>query len=168
MKETHPDFDTYSEPDREIEELTPYFPTYIVLESVEDKPITEISPFIIEKFLSANMAPKSVKTICNNTLIVEGKKQKNILKLLLRTTTLDNMKMKLYSHRSFKTSKGAVRSPELATFTIEEIKQNMKKQLMTDVKKNLNKEKQSSSQYQHLHALCLILPNHHQNLRSDI
>ena len=70
-KRPHPDFGTYSDPDSEIEELITYFATYIVLESVEDKPITQLSPFIIEKFLSANVTSKSVKATCNNTLIME-------------------------------------------------------------------------------------------------
>ena len=65
-------------PDNEIKEITTYFPTYVVLELVEDKPITLFSPFIIEKFLSAKEAPKSVKATCNNTLIVEVK-NKNML-----------------------------------------------------------------------------------------
>ena len=134
-KRPHPDSDTYSDSESIIEELTTYFPNYIVLELVEDKPITQLSPFIIEKFLSANVAPKSVKATCNNTLVVEVKNKK-YAELLLRTTTLHNMKIKAYPHRSLNTSKGVVRSPELATYTIEEIKQNLKKQLVTDVKKS--------------------------------
>ena len=39
-------------PDSDIEELNTYFPTYIIPELVEDKPITQLSPFITEKFLS--------------------------------------------------------------------------------------------------------------------
>ena len=61
--------------------------------------------------------------------------------LLLRTITLHNMKIKAYPHRSLNTSKGVVRSPELATCTIEEIKQNLKKQLVTDVKRISIKKK---------------------------
>ena len=117
-KRPHPDFGTYSDPDSGVEKLNTYFPTYIVLESVEDKPIT---PFIIEKILSANMAPKSVKATRNNTLIVKVKNKK-YAELLLRTTTLHNMKIKAYPHISLNTSKGVVRNPELATCTIEEIK----------------------------------------------
>ena len=96
--------------------------------------MTQLSPFIIEKFLSANVAPKSVKATHNNALTVEVKNKK-YAELLLRTTTLHNMKIKAYSHRSLNTSKGVVRSPELATCIIEEIKQNLKKQLVTDVKR---------------------------------
>ena len=75
-KKPHPDSDTYSNSENEIEKSTTYFPSYIVLESGEDKPITQLSPFIIEKFLSANVAPKSVKATHNNTLIVEVKNKK--------------------------------------------------------------------------------------------
>ena len=58
---------------------------------------------------------------------------------MLRNTTLHNMKIKAYPHRSLNTSKGMVRSPELATCTIEEIKQNLKKHLVTDIKRILIK-----------------------------
>ena len=134
IKRPHPDSDTYSDPESEIKELTTYFPTYIVLELVEDKPSTQLSLFIIEKFLSANMPPKSVKATRNNTQIVKVKNEK-YAELLLRTTTLHNMKIKAYPHRSLNTSKGMKRSPELTTCTIEEIKLNLKKQLVTDIKR---------------------------------
>ena len=81
-KRSHPDSDTYS--DSEIEESTTYFPSF--LESVEDKPIKQLTSSIIEKSLSANVALKSVKATCNNTLIVEVKNKKYV-ELLLRTTT---------------------------------------------------------------------------------
>ena len=45
------------------------------------------------------------------------------------------MKIKAYPHRSLNTSKGVLRSPELATCTFEGIKQNLKRQLVTDVKR---------------------------------
>ena len=49
-KRPYPGSDTYLNSESEIEELTTYFSSYIVLESVEDKPITQLSPFIIENF----------------------------------------------------------------------------------------------------------------------
>ena len=50
-KRPYPDSDTYSDSESEVDESTTYFPSYMVLESVEDKPITQISSFIKEKFL---------------------------------------------------------------------------------------------------------------------
>ena len=53
------------------------------------------------------------------------------------------MKIKAYPHRSINNSKGVVRSPELATCTIEEIKLNLKKQFVTDIKRiSINKKNQ--------------------------
>ena len=45
------------------------------------------------------------------------------------------MKIKTHPHRSLNTSKGVVRSPELSTCTIEEIKHIVEKQLVTDIKR---------------------------------
>ena len=100
-RRSYPDSGTYS--DSKIEDSTPCFPSYIVLESAEDKPITQLFLFILEKILSENMAPKWVKATHNNTLIVEVKKKK-YAELRLRTPTLHNMKIKTYSHRSYNTS----------------------------------------------------------------
>ena len=45
------------------------FPEYIIMESKEETPITSLSPFIIEKILSANISPNMVKKLKNlNTL----------------------------------------------------------------------------------------------------
>ena len=86
---------TYSDSDIEV---STSFPSFIVLKSIEEKPITKLSPFVTERFLSSNVAPRSVKTACNNTLIVEVTKKK-YADLLLKTTTLPNMKIKAsYPH----------------------------------------------------------------------
>jgi len=110
------------------------FPRFIVLESTEEKPITKLSPFAIEKFLSANVAPKSVKATRNNTLIVEVAKKK-YADLLLKMTTFHNMKIKAYPHRSLNISRGVVRSSQLSSCSIEEIKLNLKKQQVSEVKR---------------------------------
>ena len=75
FKRPHPHSDTYSDSDSKIDEISTDFPSYLVLELVEDKPIRQLSPFIIERFLSANVTPKSVKATRNKILIVEVKKE---------------------------------------------------------------------------------------------
>ena len=121
---SHPDTDTYS--DNDIEEVSTSFASFIVLESIEEKPITNLSPFTIERFLLTNVAPKSVKTARNNTLTVKITKKKYV-DLLLKTITLHNMKIKAYPHRSLNTSQGMVRNSELSSCFIEEIKHNLRK-----------------------------------------
>lgn len=106
--------------DSDIEGVTTYFHSFIVLESTEGKPITKLSPFAIKWYLSANVAPKSVKTVCNNTVEVTKKKYAELL--LLKMNTLYNMKIKTCPHWSLNTSRGVVRNPELSACRSEEIK----------------------------------------------
>lgn len=51
--------------------------------------------------------------------------KKKYAELLLKMTTLHNMKIKAYPHRSLNTSSGLVRSPELSACSSEEIKINL-------------------------------------------
>ena len=71
------------------------FPIFIVLESMEDTPITKLSPFIIEKTLSSQTKPKSVKKLINNILLVEVPK-KTFSDLLLKQKYLYDLKIKAY------------------------------------------------------------------------
>ena len=88
---------THSFTDNYIEVSTSFL-SFMVLESIEEKPITKLFPFAIEKSFSANVAPSSVKTVCNNILIVEVTKKK-YADLLLKLTTFHNMKIKAsYPH----------------------------------------------------------------------
>ena len=105
-----------------MEKVTTSFPCFIFLVSTKEKPIRKLSRFALERFLSANVAPKTVKAIHNNNLIAKVTKKKNA-KLLLKMSTLHNMKIKAYPHRSLNIS----RSPKLSTCSTEEIKLNLKK-----------------------------------------
>ena len=58
------------------------YPRFIILESKEKLPLTKLSPFIIEKSISALIIPKTVKNLKNGTILIEvtGKKAEIILK----------------------------------------------------------------------------------------
>ena len=43
------------------DEETTRFPRFIVLEAQDDSPLATVSPFIIEKIISSNLQPKTVK-----------------------------------------------------------------------------------------------------------
>ena len=77
-KRLHPNTDAYIDTDSDgnTEEVTTFFPNFLILELTEQKPITKLSSFVIEKFLSSNVAAKIVKTTCNSNLIVELTKKK--------------------------------------------------------------------------------------------
>ena len=52
---------SYSDSESDAETQQSSFPHFIVLESIEDKPMSQLSPFVIEKTLSGLFTPVSVK-----------------------------------------------------------------------------------------------------------
>ena len=92
------------------------------------------SPFLIEKVISSNMTPVHVKKLKNQTLLVKVDKRKNA-NFLLKMTKFHTINVKTYPHKSLNISKGVVRSKELSLCTIDEIKKEMKKQGVTEVKR---------------------------------
>ena len=112
------------------------FPKFIVLESMEDTPITKLSSFIIEKPLKQKktfIKAKSVKKLINNTLLIEVEK-KTFSDLLLKQKYFYNLRNKVYPHNTLNSSKGVLRSPDLSLCTLDEIKNNLCKQGVTDAK----------------------------------
>ena len=79
-----------------------------------------------------NVAHKTVETIYHNNLIVEVTKKK-YAKLLLKMTSLHNMKIKAYPHRSLKTFIEVMRSPELSACSLKERKLKPKRGCPRDV-----------------------------------
>lgn len=51
------------------------FPRFIVLETISNRALTEISPFKIQKAISNIIIPKNVKKLPNGTLLVEVDKK---------------------------------------------------------------------------------------------
>ena len=120
------------ETDSEDEVESPFL-RFISIES-KSSPITSLSPFIIEKVISINVTPKSVKKLKNDTLLVEVEKRKHA-DFLLKMTMFNNIAIKTYPHKSLNISKGVVRSKELSLCTLEEIKKELKRQDVIDVKR---------------------------------
>ena len=115
LKRLHAESDSDNDSDQTL------FPKFIVLESMEDTPITKLSPFIIEKTLNSFIKAKSIKKLINNTLLIEV--EKNFFSdLLLKQKYFYNLKIKAYPHNTLNSSKGVVRSPDLSLCTLDEIK----------------------------------------------
>ena len=130
------------------------FPRFIIIES-SGLPITNLSPFLIEKVISSNLTPISVKKkMKNGTLLVEVEKKKHA-DFLLKMAMFDNIPVKSYPHKSLKISKGAIRSKELALCTIEKIKKELKKQGVIDVRRISIKRKANQCDQKD--------PDHHMN-----
>ena len=68
------------------------FPRFIITESTET-PITNLSPFLIEKELSSNMTSIHVKRLKNQTQLVEVAKKKNA-DFLLKITKFHTINVK--------------------------------------------------------------------------
>ena len=96
------------------------FPTFIVIESLEEVCLAKFSPFLIEKVIFTRASPKTVKKTRNDNLLVEvdsRRQAENILKIKTFHTT----KFRAYPHEKLNTSKGVIKSRELALATEDEI-----------------------------------------------
>ena len=88
--------------DSETEEKPNYFPSFIVMESAEETPLSKLSPFKIEKILSKSLKPKTVKKLKKGTLIIEIC-NKNQADEILKWKHFDNIKIKTYLYNSLNT-----------------------------------------------------------------
>ena len=125
---------SYSDSESDTETQQSSFAHFIVLESIEDKPMSKLSPFVIEKTLSGLFTPVSVKKLANGTLLVEVNK-KPYADILLKIKSFGGLKIKAFAHLSLNTSKGVVRSSELSLCTLDELKSHLANQGVTDIKR---------------------------------
>ena len=114
----------YAESDSNNDTDQTLFLNFIMLESTEDTPITNLSPFIIEKLFKK----------INQQYPAGRNAKKSFLDLLQEQKNFHNLKIKAYPHNSLNLSKGVVRSLDLSLCTLDEIKSNLCKQGVTDAK----------------------------------
>ena len=127
-----------SESDTENEAVD--FPRFIVIESLEEVCLAKFSPFLIEKVISTRASPKNVKKTRNGNLLVEvdnRRQAENILKI--------KTKCRVYLHEKLNTSKGVIRSRELALATEDEIASALGKQGVTNMREYLLKKVNNES-----------------------
>ena len=111
------------------------FSRFIVIESAETKPLSTLSPFIIEKQLNALIGtPKSVKKLGSGGLLVEVNRKKQA-ENLLRCNTFFNIKVLCTLHKTLNTSKGIIRCVELAGVPESEITDELGDQKVSNVKR---------------------------------
>ena len=122
--------------DDSVEQQRVNFPRFILIEAVDSsKPITKISPFVIEKQMKSILGtPKSVKSLRNGSLLVEitSKAQSQNL---LSTNTFFGHSVKVSPHKSLNSSKGVIRCRELSSCSLDEIKEGLSSQGIIDVKR---------------------------------
>ena len=108
-------------------------PTFIIIESVEETPMSKLSPFKIEKTLKS-FKPKSTKKLNNGNLLIETNNEKQS-KEILKIKLFDNIKVRCYPHPTLNTCKGVVKSHELSLCSLEEIETNLQEQNVTEVRR---------------------------------
>ena len=103
------------------------FPRFIIIESLQDVKLDQLSPFLIKKIISSRSNPKTVKKLQIGNLLVEVESKKHA-ENLLKMGKFHNLKCRDYPHTKLNTSNGIVRSKELSLATLEEIESTFKKQ----------------------------------------
>ena len=110
-------------------------PRFLVIHSQEERSISSLSPFVIEKvFIGMAGEPKGKKKLRSGDLLVEYTNTKQI-KNLLRWTLFHNLKVQVSLHASLNTCKGLVRCPDLKGVSEEEILEEMREQGVIHVRR---------------------------------
>ena len=110
-------------------------PRFLVIHSQEEKSISSLSPFVIEKVLIGMAGePKSIKKLRSGDLLVEYTNKKQI-ENLLRLKSFHNLKVQVSLHASLNTCKGVVRCPDLKGVSEEEILEEMREQGVIHVRR---------------------------------
>ena len=112
------------------------FAKFLIIESTnKDKPITSLSPFVIEKQIEALIGTvKSVKKLRNQTLLVETTR-KSQTENLLRTKTFFNLPVEVSEHKTLNSSKGIIRDKALKGESDDNIRENLQEQGVTAAKR---------------------------------
>ena len=111
------------------------FARFLVIKSMEEKAVTSLSPFIIEKQIESIIgSPKSVKKLKNKTLLVETNR-KSQTENLLKTTTFFGLRVSVTEHQSLNSSKGIIRDRMLKGEKEDEIVDYLKEQGVTACKR---------------------------------
>ena len=103
------------------------FPRFIIIESLQDVKLDQLSPFLIKKIISSRSNPQTVKKLQTGNLPVEVESKKHA-ENLLKMEKFHNVKCHAYPHVKSNNSTGIVRSKELSLGTLEEIEMTFKKQ----------------------------------------
>ena len=106
-----------------------------MISSKEDKPITSLSPFIIEKQIESLIGtPKNVKKLKNGTLLVETNR-KSQTDNLLKLTKFFNINVTVTEHKTLNSCKGIIRDRMLKHETEENITEYLNTQGVTACKR---------------------------------
>jgi hypothetical protein len=108
----------------------------LVIEGINNNSaLSKLSPFAISKGLQGLAGTmKNVRRLREGQVLVEVDK-KAYSDILLRSTKLAEVPIKVSPHRFLNTTKGIMRCPDLRDCSLEEILENLRSQMVSDVKR---------------------------------
>ena len=118
------------------------FPKFILIQNLntEEEKVTSLSPFIIEKVIEGLIGtPKTVKKLRDNSILIETLR-KGQTEQLLRQTKFYNINVRIFPHPTLNSSKGIIKDPAMKGVSEEEMKENLKSQGVTSVKRIIIKK----------------------------
>ena len=121
------------------------FPKFILIQNLntEEEKVTSLSPFIIEKVIEGLIGtPKTVKKLRDNIILIETLR-KGQTEQLLRQTKFYNINVRIFPHPTLNSSKGIIKDPAMKGVSEEEMKENLKSQGVTSVKRINQKRMQT-------------------------
>jgi hypothetical protein len=115
-----------SSPDIEITQTVTHWPRFLVIEAIDkSKPVSSLSPFVIEKTLKGLIGEtKSVKKLNSGIILVEVLREGQANNLL-KQTSFASIDVQVSEHRTLNTCKGVIRCMELAQMESDELLANL-------------------------------------------
>ena len=107
--------------------------------NTEEEKVASLSPFIIEKVIGLIGTLKTVKKLRDNSILIETLR-KGQTEQLLRQTKFYNINVRIFPHPTINSSKGILKDPAMKGVSEEEMKENLKSQGVTTVKRIIIKK----------------------------
>ena len=93
-----------------------------------------LSPFLIQKTRETHCKPISIKKAMNSTIIIQATNPKQSKKIL-KWRQFGKLNIKTHPHLALNFSKGVIKSPDIASCSLEEIRPHLKPQGVTDIRR---------------------------------
>lgn len=124
------------------EEETGHVPLYLTVKhEKEGQTLAKISPFVINKaIVGAGGQPASIRKLRDGTLLVEAVNEVQASKILKMKSFFDQVSVTVEPHATLNSSKGIMYCRELLDCTLEEVKAELKSQLVSDVVRIMRKD----------------------------
>ncbi|KAK6186844.1 hypothetical protein SNE40_006112 [Patella caerulea] len=114
--------------------ITKAWPRFLLIESPSTD-LSKVSPFLIDKGIAGLAGePKAIKKLKNGTLLIECAKEQHAT-MLLQSTSLADIPIKVSPHRSLNSSRGVIRCRDLEGSSEDEMVEYLSPQGVSHVKR---------------------------------